>query len=99
MFFAENVAYATICGSYVVHVGLSQKEEQYSPDAKTVSQHLSTHTGQNVTINSRDYICSTCYKAHCLIINSVRSPQGSDASFKQAIDQWVDKHSGGHKNK
>ena len=52
-----------------------------------------------MTISPRDYICSTCYKTHCLIIESLKSPHGSDTSLKQAINQWVDQYDDGNTDK
>ena len=66
---------------------------RHSPDAEKVSQHLSNQTGQSIIINQNDYfLCSMCYKTHCSIIESPKSPHGSDAMLKQAIEQWVDKY-------
>ena len=101
-----NATYAAICGSQskpCSSCGAKPKRGtafcRYSPDAEKVSQHLSDQTGQNVTISPTDYICSTCYKVHCSIIESLRTPHGSDTSLKQAIDQWVDKYNDDNANK
>ena len=50
-------------------------------------------------ISPRDYICSTSYKTHCLIIESLKSPHGNDTSLKQATDQWVDQYNDGNTDK
>ena len=94
-----NETYATICGTGSTpcsSCGAKPKKGtafcRHSPDAEKVSQHLSNQTGQSMIINPNDYLCSTCYKTHCLIIESLKSPHGSDATLKQAIDQWVNKY-------
>ena len=95
-----NDTYATIYGPCSIpcsSCGANPKKgtafSRHSPDAEKVSQHLSNQTGQIIIINQNDYLCSTCYKTHCSIIESLKSPHGSDAMLKQAIEQWVDKYS------
>ena len=66
--------------------------DRHSPDAEKVSQHLSDSTGQQVQISPSDYICYACYKMHCSILDSLRSPQGSDNMLQQSIEKWVNKH-------
>ena len=64
-----------------------------------VSEHLSNATGQTVVINPSDYICFTCYKTHCSIIQSLKSPHGSDTELQPSIEEWVSKYNDYNTNK
>jgi len=48
---------------------------QHSPDAITVSQHLSNTTGQS-EVNG--YLYFSYYRTHCSIFESSKSPHGTD---------------------
>lgn len=48
---------------------------------------------------SAQQITSALLVTKCLIIESLRSPHGSDASLKRAIDQWVDQYNDGNSSK
>ena len=94
-----NETYATFYGSHGIpcsSCGAKPKKgtafSRHSPDAEKVSQHLSKQTGQNIIINPDDYLCSTCYKIHSSIIESLKSPNGRDAMLKEVIDQWITKY-------
>jgi len=47
-----------------------QPFSRHSPDAETVSMHLSK-TGLDVEMKPEDYICSTCYKLHLSILKGI----------------------------
>jgi len=72
---------------------------QHSPDAITVSQHLSNTTGQSVVIKLNDYLCFSCYRTHCSIIKSLKSPHGTDTALQQSIDEWVSKYNNDNTDK
>ena len=94
-----NKAYSTICASHselCSSCGAKPKSGtnfcRHSPDAMKVSEHLSHTTGQSVVINPNDYLCFTCYKTHCSIIKSLKSPHGSNTQLQQSIEEWVSKY-------
>jgi len=65
---------------------------RHSPDAITVFQHLSNTTGQSAVIKPNDYLCFSCYRTHCSIIESLKSPDGTDTALKQSVNEWVSKY-------
>ena len=65
---------------------------RHNPDVMKVSEHLSNTTGQNVEIKPSNYICFTCYRTHCSIIESLTTPHGSNAALQQSIEEWVSKY-------
>jgi len=68
----------------------------HSPDAEKVSEHLSKCQWSNRYCY---YVCFTCYRTHCSIIESLKSKHGSDKALQQCVDEWVSKHSDGNNDK
>ena len=67
---------------------------RHSPDASTVSRVLHENMGFDGIVLSTDYICSTCYKVHIAIIQSIESETSSpDEMLKDHIAIWEYKFS------
>ena len=86
----------TSCGAYPKN---GTNFCRHSPDAIKVSEHLSNTTGQNVEIKPSDYICYTCYRTHCSIIESLMAPHGSKTSLQRSIEEWVSEYNANTTNK
>jgi len=70
-----------------------------SPDVITVSQHLSNTTGQSVVIKPNDYLYFSCYITHFSVIESLKSPHGTDTALQQSVDEWVSKYNDNNTDK
>ena len=40
-------------------------------------------------IASNDHLCYSCYRAHCTIIQSLKLPEGSNATLQQSTLEWI----------
>ena len=58
------------CACCGTKLKFGQPFSRHSPDAETVSMHLSK-TGLDVEMKPEDYICSTCYKLHLSILKGI----------------------------
>ena len=62
---------------------------RHSPDAETVSLHLTEMTGTPLHIKQDDYICLTCYKLHSSILKSLEARlQEQDSMLETLIEVW-----------
>ena len=63
---------------------------RHCPEPSVVSQHLTETTGSNITIDTSDCICYTCYKSHLSIVKALATAeqQPSDDTLKRDMDMW-----------
>ena len=63
----------------------------HSPDSDRISVHLSTATGNTVTITQDDFLCTPCFNTHLSIIKSLNeAPTFYDETLKYDIQKWQD---------
>ncbi len=80
--------------------GVSPKSGTYftrhSPDAIAVTHELSKNSGFDRVILPTDYLCSTCYKVHLAVLNSLESESNTpDNVLRDSIEIWEYKLSQG----
>ena len=92
LFHTEHTGESFVIHYYKAYIKIKIIFCPHSPDAMKVSKHLSNTTGQNAVIKPSDYICFTCYRTHCSIIESLTTPHISNTALQQSTEELVCKY-------
>ena len=90
LFFADNaimkhtLQFMVLEVYHAADVEQSQRKERLFVDIVLMPKRCH-QIEQSIIIKQDDYLCSTCYKTHCSIIESFKSPYGSDAMLNKLL--------------